>query len=233
MSLFQFGFARKRSASPDREPEDDRFPPHFPKQRESGLGKEEYRAVGNAVVDLSDPNRPKEPVRRKRGKYATYTEQDRAKIGKYTAEIGNELAHPKFVEAFSNLKESSVRNFKKLYLYKLDAKRNEQSITSLALKARGRPPILGDLADKLVNVLLAIRWNGGTINCHVVRATATALLKLNPSQAARLCTFDMPRSWIISIYKRIGFVRIAGTTSRPPVPMGVYQECRLDFLNGI
>ena len=101
------------------------------------------------------------------------------------------------------------------------------------MKARGRPPSLGKLDDKLVNVLLAIRQKGGTINCHIVCATATALLKVNPSQTASLCTFDMPRSWIVSIYKRIGFVRRAGTTSRPPVPMGVYQECRLDFLSGI
>ena len=79
-------------ASPDHEPEEEQFPPHFPEQTESGLGKEEYRAVGNAVVDLTDPNRPEEPVRRKRGMYATYTEQDRAKIGKYAAENGNELA---------------------------------------------------------------------------------------------------------------------------------------------
>ena len=116
---------------------------------------------------------------------------------------------------------------------KLNAKINEQSITNLALKTRGRSPILGDLDDKLVNVLLVIRQKGGTINCHVVRATTTALLKVNPSQAARLCTFDMPRSWIVSIYKRIGFVWRAGTTSRPPVPIGVYQECHLDFLSGI
>ena len=167
------------------------------------------------------------------GERSLYTEQDRAKIGKYAAENGNKLARRKFAEAFPNLKESSVRNFKKLYLQKLDAKRNEQSITSLAVKARGRPPILGDLDDKLVNVLLAIRRKGGTITCHVVRATATALLKVNPSQAARLCTFDMPRTWIVSINKRIGFVRRASTTSRPSVPMGVYQECRLDFLSGI
>ena len=146
-------------------------------------------------------------------------------------ENDNGLARRKFAEAFPNLKESSVRNFKKLYLQKLNAKINEQSITNLALKTRGRPPILGDLDDKLVNVLLVRRQKGGTINCHVVRATTTALLKVNPSQAARLCTFDMPRSWIVSIYKRIGFVWRAGTTSHPPVPIGVYQECHLDFLS--
>ena len=61
--VVQFGFARKRCASPDCEPEVERFPPHFPEQRESSLGKEEYRAVGNAVVDITESNRPEEPVR--------------------------------------------------------------------------------------------------------------------------------------------------------------------------
>ena len=56
MLLFQFEFAKKRRASPDREPEEKRFPPHFSKQRESSLGKEECRAVGTAVIDLTDPN---------------------------------------------------------------------------------------------------------------------------------------------------------------------------------
>ena len=57
------------------------FPHTCHYQRESGLGKEEYRAVGNAVVDLTDPNRSEEPVRRKRGKYTTYTEQTKRKYG--------------------------------------------------------------------------------------------------------------------------------------------------------
>ena len=62
---FQFLFARKCPASRDREPEEERFSPHFPEQTESNLGNEEYRAVGNAVVDLTNPNQLEEPVRRK------------------------------------------------------------------------------------------------------------------------------------------------------------------------
>ena len=43
-------------------------------------------------------------------------------------------------------------------------------------------------------------------------------------------SFTPTRSWIQSIYKRCNFSRRAGTTSKPPVPRGLYEECKLSFL---
>lgn len=43
----------------------------------------------------------------------------------------------------------------------------------------------------------------------------------------------MPRSWVQSIYKRMGLSRRLGTTGRPPVPKGIYDECRLEYLRNI
>ena len=45
--------------------------------------------------------------------------------------------------------------------------------------------------------------------------------------------FGPTRGWIQSIYRRRNFSRRAGTTTRPPVPTGMYEECKLSFLTGI
>lgn len=65
------------------------------------------------------------------------------------------------------------------------------------------------------------------VNSHVVRATAGALIKSNPSMIQYFSRFDMPRSWVQSIYRRMGYSRRLGTTGRPPVLR------RLDFLRAI
>ena len=43
----------------------------------------------------------------------------------------------------------------------------------------------------------------------------------------------MPRTWVQSIYRRMGYTRRAATTSRPPVPQRLYDECCREFLNDI
>ena len=55
----------------------------------------------------------------------------------------------------------------------------------------------------------------------------------NPALTQCLNRFEMPRSWVQSIYRRMGYNRRAGTTSRPPVPEGIYNECRREFLGDI
>ena len=64
------------------------------------------------------------------------------------------------------------------------------------------------------------------MNKHVVRASAKALIDSNASVASHLKTFSMPRSWVISLYRRMGFTKRAGTTARPAVPQGLYAESR-------
>ena len=68
----------------------------MPTLGESGLGRVEYNQVAVAVSDLVEPSTSK----RKRGKgsggYTHYTAEQRAKIGKYTLENGNERARRQF-----------------------------------------------------------------------------------------------------------------------------------------
>ena len=94
-------------------------------------------------------------------------------------------------------------------------KDNPLPVTALPIQPRGCPPLLLELDTKLIQFLQAVRRKGGVINIHMIRATAEALIKCNPAFAQQLSRFEMPRSWVQSLYRRMKFTRRAGTTSRP------------------
>ena len=207
---------------------------------ESGLGQQEYQNVVLNVVDLANPSTVSPATGRqleKRQSYAHYSgevREMRAKIGKYAAENGNEKARKHFSKDCPDLKESTIRNFKKKYHVKLAEahKAGNTEVICIPSEVRGRPPVLMDLDNKLLTFLKGIRSRGGVINVHVVRGVTHALTTSNPAMT-HLNNFDMPRSWVHSIYKRMGYTVRAGTTSRSPVPYGLYTENRYTFLSSI
>ena len=83
----------------------------MPDHMKSGLGEVEYTNVIASMSSLADPQLPMK--RKSQGKYFEYTDEDRAKIGKYACEHGNKKARRHFLGKIPKLSESSVRNFKK------------------------------------------------------------------------------------------------------------------------
>ena len=236
MSLFRFGFRPLAPATSQATSEinEDDFRSTLPTLSESGLGVVEYQQVATAVSkELAAPSAKR---RRSSGTYTTYTPTQRAKIGKYALEHCNEKARKHFLSRFPNLPESTVRHFKKAYREELEKKRKKcdpQPVVEITAKPRGRPPILLDLDEKLIKFLKAIRAKGGVVNIHVVRATTDALIGRNPSSSMHLQNFSKSRSWVQSLYRRMGYTRRASTTSRPPAPEGLCSECRRDYLQDI
>ena len=216
MSLFRFGF---RPLPPTTSPATSEineagFCSTLPTLSESGLGIVEYQEVATAVnKELAAP-----PAKRKRGSgtYTTYTPTQRAMIGKYALENGNERARKHFLSKFPNLPESTIRYFKKAYREELEKKRKKcdpQPVVEITARPKGRPPILLDLDEKLMKFLKAIRAKGGVVNIHVVRAATDALIASNPSSSMHLQNFSKLRSWVQSLYRRMGYTRRASTTS--------------------
>ena len=229
MSLFQCGFRRiSRSENREAEQQSTVIPSHLPSVEESGLGRLEYdEVVANCVPDPS-------PAKRKgvsRGEYIQCTQQKamRKEENMPWRMVTKELIH--FKSQFPNLKESTIRNFIKTYKEQL---KTTAQVTALPTMPRGRPPLLLELDRKLLQFLNAMRARGGVINSHVVRATADAIIRSNHSPGLQhLRNFSMPRSWVQSVYKRMGYTRRMGTTARPPVPKGLYDECRISYLRDI
>ena len=155
------------------------------------------------------------------GHYIHYSDEDRASIGKYAAEHGNERARKKFSGEYPDLSESTVRKFKKRYLDRMAQERkkaNPQTVTAISNRERGRPLLLLELDDKLIRFLRATRVKGGVVNIHVDRATTQALIAANPAFLQQFANFDMSKSWVQSVYRLMGVTRRTGTTSRPLIP---------------
>lgn len=80
-----------------------------------------------------------------RGHYTVYTPEQKAEIGRYAAEHGNlKAVCTKFTEEFGiEVKESTVRQFKKAYFIQLNEGKDPDQITALRGKKRGRPSKVG------------------------------------------------------------------------------------------
>ena len=194
MSLLSYFSKTKRS----NEEESSQSSFFLPEASDSGLGQQEYEKVVSNVIDLAPPassSSSKKPQERcKRNSCTHYSGETRVKIAKYTVENGNTKAVKHFEKEFPNLKESTVRNFKKYYKKRSKARREGKTeVLSLPSKVRGRPPILMELDGKLMRFLKGIRGRGGVINIHVVRAVTQALIDCNTS-LTHLANFDMPHS---------------------------------------
>ena len=194
MSLLSYFSKTKRS----NEEESSQSSFFLPEASDSGLGQQEYEKVVSNVIDLAPPassSSSKKPQERcKRNSCTHYSGETRVKIAKYTVENGNTKAVKHFEKEFPNLKESTVRNFKKYYEKRSKACREGKTeVLSLPSKVRGRPPILMELDGKLMRFLKGIRGRGGVINIHVVRAVTQALIDCNTS-LTHLANFDMPHS---------------------------------------
>lgn len=70
------------------------------------------------------------------------------------------------------------------------------------------------------------------MNSNIVRGTTRALLEA-ASSTSPLISFELSCSWVNSVYRHLDFVRRMATTSRPPIPKGLYEECRIQFLRNV
>ena len=139
------------------------------------------------------------PAKKRRGS-GTYTPNS---TQKYALENGNERARRHFLSQFPNLKESTIRSFKKAYKQELDKqwkKSNPQPVMVIPAKPKGHPLLLLDLDERLIKFLKAVRTKGSVVNIHVVRAAAKALIASNPSSSKHLQNSSMPRSWVQSLW---------------------------------
>ena len=131
-------------------------------------------------------------------------------IGKYTLENGNERTRKHFLSKFPNLPESTIRHFMKAYRDELEKKRRKadpQPVVEIAAKPKGCPPILLDLAEKMLKFLKAIRSKGSVENIHVVQAATDTLIASNPSSSTHLQNFSKPHSWVQSLYRCMGYTQ--------------------------
>ena len=195
----------------------------MPTLGESSLGIVEYASVTRSLSEVNP----------KRGRYLKFSAEDRFEIGKYAALHGPKLTIIKFKKEHPQLKESTVRAFREKYHSSLKAKKVGTAITKkLPSLKRGRPLLLGTIDEKVKNFLFALRQKGGVVNTVVAIATAKALIERSKDEHLKFIDLESCY-WAKSLFRRMGFVKRASTTSRPEIPYGARKESELIFHHDI
>ena len=179
-----------------------------------------------------------------RGKYNSYTPQQRAKIGKYAAENGPTRAAKHFTATWGiQINESTARRFKSEYLNKLDeaikSAKGEGStsntvvaVDKLEIKQKGRPLLLGtDLDAAVQEYIQSLRMAGGVVNTLVVMGAAEGIVAVR--DVSKLVShgghIEITKTWARSLLIRMGFVKRKCSTSGK-IPMLQLEELKEVFL---
>ena len=133
--------------------------------------------------------------------------EEKATIAKYASDHGVSKALKHFKE--KQLKESSVRDWLKLYRLELQRKSKakvpdqQMSVKCLPSKTLGRPPILGFKLDHLLQEKIkSMRLRGTPIGTSVVISIGTAIAKKH-SYSCEAPTLG--KEWAKSVLRRMGF----------------------------
>ena len=180
---------------------------------------------------LHTPETPKS-----RGKYAAYSPQDRAMLGKYCAEHGATATIRKFKETFPNLSDSTVRSMRSKYNKLVTNKKRKLDFTEIdeiQSKKRGRPLLLGcELDQKVQHYIKTLRENGAVINTAIVLAAAHGIVA---STDKSLLTenggsISFGKNWAKSLLSRMNMVKRKGSTSCKADKIDNFDELKTDFL---
>ena len=173
--------------------------------------------------------------KQKRGPYTKFSAGLRAEIGKYSSYHGVAAASRHFSRKLSKrVSETTVRSIRSAYLEGIKRKRpveldeEDEDIVALPRKKRGRPVLLGQELDSLVQMYLRkVREGGGAVSARIVMAAARGiLLKCNRSMLVEFGGhIHLNRHWAHSLLKRMKFVQRKATTAKS-------KENKADFGKG-
>ena len=161
---------------------------------------------------------------KKRGPYQSYSPTLRLEIGKYSCQHGVAAASRYFTRKLKrSVSETTVRSIRDAYRKELKRKRMELdddedvALESLNPKKRGRPLLLGNYLDEIVQLYLRkLRDAGGSISARIVIAAARGIIM--KSNRGMLVEFgghvQLNKYWARSLLQRMNFVQRKATTAR-------------------
>ena len=177
----------------------DRFPP--------------VDSPSGSSTDLLDKRDKSDGSKQKklRGKYLSFSSEEKATIGRYASEHGVAKAMKHFKD--KGAKESSVQDWMKVYERELricDKIKNASpgvpvTVTTLPKKSRGRPPLIGKkLDEKLQEKIVSMREHQAAISSSVV--VGIGLLKYDKSLLSDFRgPIELNKEWAHSVLRRMGF----------------------------
>ena len=172
---------------------------------------------------------------KKRGPYTVFTAQERARIGKYALDHGVTAARRWYMaQKQTKIGESTIRVFMQRYRQERSKDPNV-SVSALHLKKRGRPVLLGEKMDAMVQEYVEmIRDKGGAISTAIVKSGARGIL--NSLDRTSLSEFGghvtLSTSWAKSLLHRMNYRKRRGTT-KVSMPVEQFREVKRSFLQEI
>lgn len=104
---------------------------------ETEIGEVATREMNKRVQEVLDRVEGSSSRRRKQKPYTVYSDEDRARIGRYAAENSNASALRKFKGDFPDLSESIIPGFETKYLTATKKLETGEVVTSIESKKRG------------------------------------------------------------------------------------------------
>ena len=141
------------------------FHPVFslPTSQQSGLSEHGTFEANKAVEQVSEKKAGE------KWKYSSFTDEDRATVGKFAAENGNTAAIKHF-KVNHNVGESTVCNFNIKYIDQLEKHRKRGNaslpVTSIGTKKHGRPLTLGNFDSEVQKYVTALTLGMGGISVY-------------------------------------------------------------------
>ena len=171
-------------------------------------------------------------------RYTSFTDEDRAAIGKHAAENSNASALKKFKGTFPDFGESTVRLFKRKYLEAVKQRKaqgDSSCITSIPSKRKGRPLTLGDLNIKVQQYDRTLRQAGTPVGTAVIIASAKGIVM------SVYCTLlgqngghiQLTKAWTQSLMHRMGLVKRKTSTQKSKMRDEKFQNLKSTFLTQV
>ena len=169
-----------------------------------------------------------------------YSPKDRAEIGKYACQYGTAAASRVFSRKMERkVSTASVHSIKTAYLEDVKRKRSADSeddeVTVLPPKKRGRPFLLGDLDQKVQLYLKKVRDAGGIVSAAIAVAAARGILV--SCDRSKLAEFgghiDLGRHWAYGLLDHMKFVRRKATTAKSKHTPKDFASLKESFLDDV
>ena len=181
----------------------------------------EAESADRAVAKVLEATSKEQP----QGKYNSYDDKQRAKIGKYAFENGATTAARHYSNAWQvKINESTARRLKGEYVEKFNEEMKDRKkkgklaetepvvIKKLPTKDRGRPLKLGEQLDASVQEYVeSLRKANGSVNTLVVMGAAEGIV--GARDISKLQQIEITKSWARLLLIRMGYVKRKCTTS--------------------
>ena len=110
-------------------------------------------------------------------------------------------------------------------------KESNPSINSIPVERRGRPVMLDEIDTKVKAYIVSLRNRGGRVSRTVTIAVSKTFASKSNDPSVR--NMVIRETWAQSFFRRMGYKRRFGTTSKVPIPDKAKNKTELIFMHKI